>query len=98
MTSNLLGIAGIAAIVLIAVIFSSNRRAIRLRVVAAAFALQALIAAHSGFIDAGLGCTLDRRPRLVRESDAIAAARATVHGGLAAQGLVFDAVTGTGVA
>ena len=63
-----------------------------------AAALQALIAAHSGFIDAGLGCTLDRRPRLVRESDAIAAARATVHGGLAAQGLVFDAVTGTGVA
>ncbi len=35
---------GIAAIVLIAVIFSSNRRAIRLRVVGAAFALQALIA------------------------------------------------------
>ena len=44
MNSNLLGIAGIAAIVLIAVLFSSNRKAIRLRVVGAAFLLQALIA------------------------------------------------------
>jgi len=44
MNSNLLGIAGIAVIILIAVIFSSNRRAIRLRVVGAAFALQAVIA------------------------------------------------------
>ena len=44
MKYNLLGIAGIAVIILIAVIFSSNRRAIRLRVVGAAFALQALIA------------------------------------------------------
>ena len=44
MNSYLLGIAGIAVIVLIAVLFSSNRRAIRLRVVVAAFALQALIA------------------------------------------------------
>ncbi len=44
MNENLLGIAGIAVIILIAVVFSSNRRAIRLRVVAAAFGLQALIA------------------------------------------------------
>ena len=44
MNSNLLGIAGIVAIVLIAVLFSSNRKAIRLRVVGAAFLLQALIA------------------------------------------------------
>jgi CNT family concentrative nucleoside transporter len=44
MNSNLLGLAGIVVIILIAVLFSSNRRAIRLRVVAAAFALQALIA------------------------------------------------------
>ena len=44
MNSTLLGIVGIAVILLIAVIFSSNRRVIRLRVVAAAFALQALIA------------------------------------------------------
>ncbi len=44
MNRILLGIVGIAVILLIAVIFSTNRRAIRLRVVAAAFALQALIA------------------------------------------------------
>ena len=40
----LLGIAGIIVILLIALLFSSNRRAIRPRVVGAAFALQALIA------------------------------------------------------
>ncbi|MBA3668262.1 MAG: NupC/NupG family nucleoside CNT transporter [Sphingomonas sp.] len=44
MNHYLLGVAGIAVIVLIAVIFSSNRKAIRLRVVGAAFALQAVIA------------------------------------------------------
>src|SRR4030095_12585786 len=42
--SNILGLAGVAAIILIAVIFSSNRKAIRFRVVGAAFALQAVIA------------------------------------------------------
>ena len=40
----LMGLAGIAAILAIAVLLSSNRRAIRLRVVAAAFALQAGLA------------------------------------------------------
>ena len=44
MNQYLLGLAGIAAIILIAVGFSSNRKAIRLRVVGAAFALQAVIA------------------------------------------------------
>ena len=44
MNQYLLGVAGIAAIILIAVIFSSNRRAINLRVVGAAFALQAALA------------------------------------------------------
>ncbi|MCY7281770.1 MAG: NupC/NupG family nucleoside CNT transporter [Sphingomonas bacterium] len=44
MNNNLLGVVGIVVIILIAVLFSSNRKAIRLRVVAAAFALQALIA------------------------------------------------------
>jgi CNT family concentrative nucleoside transporter len=44
MNQYLLGIAGIAAIILIAIAFSSNRKAIRLRVVGAAFALQAAIA------------------------------------------------------
>src|SRR4029453_77145 len=42
--NQLLGLAGVAAIILIAVIFSSNRKAIRLRIVGAAFALQAVIA------------------------------------------------------
>ena len=40
----LMGLAGIAVILAIAVLISSNRRAIRLRVVGAAFALQAGIA------------------------------------------------------
>ena len=44
MNHVLLGVIGIAVIILIAIVFSSNRRAIRPRVVAAAFALQALIA------------------------------------------------------
>jgi len=44
MNQYLLGVAGIAAIILIAVAFSSNRRAINLRVVGAAFALQAVLA------------------------------------------------------
>src|SRR4249919_863537 len=42
--NQLLGLAGVAAIILIAVVFSSNRKAIRFRVVGAAFALQAVIA------------------------------------------------------
>ena len=44
MNTVLLGLAGIAVILAIALLFSSNRRGIRLRVVGAAFALQALIA------------------------------------------------------
>jgi CNT family concentrative nucleoside transporter len=44
MTAKLLGIAGIAAILGIAVLLSTNRRAIRFRVVGAAFVLQAFVA------------------------------------------------------
>jgi len=44
MNQYLLGVAGIAAIILIAVAFSSNRKAISFRVVGAAFALQAALA------------------------------------------------------
>jgi len=44
MNQYLLGLAGVAAIILIAVAFSSNRKAISFRVVGAAFALQAFIA------------------------------------------------------
>jgi CNT family concentrative nucleoside transporter len=45
MPSNLIGILGIIVILAIAVAFSSNRKAIHLRVVGSAFALQAAIAA-----------------------------------------------------
>ena len=44
MNQKLLGVAGIAVILLLAYAISSNRKAIRLRVVGAAFALQAAIA------------------------------------------------------
>ena len=44
MNSKLLGVAGIVVILAIAVALSSNRRAIRLRIVGAAFALQAFVA------------------------------------------------------
>ena len=44
MNQKLLGIAGVLVILAIAFAFSTNRNAIRLRVVAAAFALQAGIA------------------------------------------------------
>ncbi len=44
MVERVLSLAGIAAILAIAVLLSTNRRAIRIRVVAAAFALQAVIA------------------------------------------------------
>ena len=44
MNQILLGLAGIAVILAIAVALSSNRKAIRLRVVGAAFSLQAGIA------------------------------------------------------
>ena len=44
MNQYLLGLAGVAAIILIAVAFSSNRKAINFRVVGAAFALQAALA------------------------------------------------------
>ena len=44
MSNNLMGIAGIGAILALAFLLSSNRKAIRLRVVGAAFALQAFIA------------------------------------------------------
>ena len=44
MNSKLLGLAGILVILAIAFALSTNRKAIRLRVVGAAFALQAFIA------------------------------------------------------
>ncbi|MEZ5709906.1 MAG: NupC/NupG family nucleoside CNT transporter [Blastomonas sp.] len=53
MTRILLGLAGIAVILLIALLLSANRRAIRPRVVGAAFALQAGIAALVLYVPAG---------------------------------------------
>ncbi len=53
MPGNLIGILGIIVILAIAVLFSSNRKAIHLRVVAAAFALQTVIAAFVLYFEAG---------------------------------------------
>ncbi len=50
---NYIGILGIIVILGIAVLFSSNRKAINLRVVGAAFALQAVIAVFVLYFDAG---------------------------------------------
>ena len=51
--SNFIGIAGIVAVLGIAFAFSSNRKAVNLRVVGAAFALQVVIAAIVLYLDAG---------------------------------------------
>ena len=53
MSGNLIGILGIAAILGIAVLFSTNRRAINLRIVGAAFALQVVIATIVLYWDKG---------------------------------------------
>jgi CNT family concentrative nucleoside transporter len=50
---NFIGLAGIAVILGIAVLFSSNRKAIQLRIVGAAFALQVLIATLVLYWDRG---------------------------------------------
>jgi glutamate-ammonia-ligase adenylyltransferase len=50
----------------------------------------ALAEAHAALLDAGLRCTLDRRPRITPETDAIAGARAAVRAGCASSGLVFS--------
>ena len=49
-----------------------------------------LRAAHETLLSRGLECTLDRRPRLVREDDAVTAARAQVRAVCVARGLAFD--------
>ena len=53
MSGGFVGLAGIAAILAIAVLFSSNRRAISLRIVGAAFALQVVVAAFVLYFDWG---------------------------------------------
>ena len=47
--------------------------------------------AHATLLAAGLHCTLDRRPRIVVETDAIAVARAAIRAAAHATGLVFAA-------
>ena len=39
----------------------------------------ALLAAHAALLEAGLKCTLDRRPRIMAETDAIAEARVVIR-------------------
>jgi glutamate-ammonia-ligase adenylyltransferase len=46
--------------------------------------------AHATLLDAGLHCTLDRRPRIVVETDAIAAARAAIRAAARSVGLMFS--------
>ncbi|KAF1690733.1 bifunctional [glutamate--ammonia ligase]-adenylyl-L-tyrosine phosphorylase/[glutamate--ammonia-ligase] adenylyltransferase [Pseudoxanthomonas koreensis] len=50
----------------------------------------ALHDAHAVLLEAGLACTLDRRPRLTAEDDAIAGARARIGHAVRRQGLGFD--------
>lgn len=51
---------------------------------------QALGAAHASLVEAGLGCTLDRRPRLLAGDAPVAAARAAITGAVRGHGLDFD--------
>lgn len=53
-------------------------------------ACDALGAAHVTLLEAGLRCTLDRRPRITAETDAIAQARAAIRAATHAAGLAFD--------
>jgi glutamate-ammonia-ligase adenylyltransferase len=49
-----------------------------------------LLAAHASLLDAGMRCTLDRRPRRVPPDPAIEAARAAIRGAVSVQGLRFE--------
>jgi len=51
----------------------------------------ALVAAHAALLDAGLRCTLDRRPRITAETPEISTARRTITQACSASGLAFDA-------
>ena len=55
-----------------------------------AAAAVALAEAHAGLVEAGLGCTLDRRSRLVADDGALDRHRAQVGAAVAAHGLSFD--------
>jgi glutamate-ammonia-ligase adenylyltransferase len=49
-----------------------------------------LLAAHAGLLDAGMRCTLDRRPRRVPSDPRIESARAAIRAAAHTQGLRFD--------
>jgi glutamate-ammonia-ligase adenylyltransferase len=49
----------------------------------------ALVSAHATLLDVGLKCTLDRRPRITPETDAIADARAVIRAATQEAGLAF---------
>lgn len=51
----------------------------------------ALLQAHAVLLEAGLACTLDRRPRRLPVTDAIADARRVITEAAAQRGLTFDA-------
>ncbi|KAF1708399.1 bifunctional [glutamate--ammonia ligase]-adenylyl-L-tyrosine phosphorylase/[glutamate--ammonia-ligase] adenylyltransferase [Pseudoxanthomonas sacheonensis] len=51
---------------------------------------QTLLRIHDYFVSEGLNCTLDRRPRLLPESESVTVARLVVSAAARAQGLVFD--------
>ena len=55
----------------------------------------ALRGAHAVLLDAGLTCTLDRRPRLTAETTGLAQARAEIAAACRAHGLDFDAAVET---
>ncbi|WP_236611682.1 hypothetical protein, partial [Xanthomonas vasicola] len=49
----------------------------------------ALHQAHAALVDAGLSCTLDRRPRLIAPTPAIQQARGIIFNAARVQGLTF---------
>jgi glutamate-ammonia-ligase adenylyltransferase len=46
--------------------------------------------AHATLLEAGLRCTLDRRPRIAPETDPVARARAAIRTACAQADLAFD--------
>jgi [glutamine synthetase] adenylyltransferase / [glutamine synthetase]-adenylyl-L-tyrosine phosphorylase len=53
-------------------------------------ACDALVAAHAALLDAGLRCTLDRRPRITAETPEISAARQAIICACVTNGLAFE--------
>ncbi len=50
----------------------------------------ALLAAHAALLEAGLRCTLDRRPRIMAQTEAIAAARVAIQAATLRSGLLLS--------